>query len=87
MASLAFYHFSQTHFISSIKHEHSCKILYMRHELYSYNGTDQAALVTNVIYVSFSFLKAAPLTHLCQLEFPALIKWMNPFQNKGVVGL
>ena len=35
-ASLAFYLFSSTHLINSIKHEHSCKILYLTHETFSY---------------------------------------------------
>ena len=29
LASIAFYHFFPTHLINSIKHEHSCKILYI----------------------------------------------------------
>ena len=29
LASLSFYHFSPTHLINSIKHEHLCKILYV----------------------------------------------------------
>ena len=31
LADLAFYLFSSTHLINSIKHEHSCKILYSIH--------------------------------------------------------
>ena len=32
-ASLAFYLFSPTRLINSIKHEHSCKILYIEHSI------------------------------------------------------